>query len=188
MNIGERIQRYRKEAGLSQEQLAARLSVSRQAVSKWETGESLPDLAKVVQMSELFGVSTDALLKGETPAEPAEAAPSAAPPAKAGRRRVGLLATGAALTGLGGAGVLVLWLLSTILRSTTLVEVKYANGMVEYVPQVAYELGAFLNTYHLEALFTLCWVLLAAGAILLLWRKWKLRKDDKPSISSEWGE
>ena len=91
MRIGERIQRYRKQAGLSQEQLAAQLSVSRQAVSKWETGESMPDLAKVVQMSELFGVSTDALLKGETPPEPADASP-AAPLENSARRRVGLLA------------------------------------------------------------------------------------------------
>ena len=79
MTIGERIAQFRKDAGLSQEQLAERLGVSRQSVSKWETGGVTPDLDKVLAMSELFGVSTDALLKDapaqasaeETPAEEA---------------------------------------------------------------------------------------------------------------------
>ena len=61
--IGERIAQFRKDAGLSQEQLAERLGVSRQSVSKWESGGVMPDLDKVLAMSELFGVSTDALLK-----------------------------------------------------------------------------------------------------------------------------
>mgnify|MGYP000241457149 FL=1 len=64
MHIGERIQKLRKDAGLSQEQLGERLGVSRQAVSKWETGESLPELDKIVQMAEIFGVTTDELLRG----------------------------------------------------------------------------------------------------------------------------
>lgn len=55
----------RKKAGWSQEELAARLNVSRQSVSKWEGAQSIPDMDKVVQMSRLFGVTTDFLLKDE---------------------------------------------------------------------------------------------------------------------------
>ncbi len=67
MTIEERIQELRKGKGLSQEQLAEVLGVSRQAVSKWEAGQSLPEIEKLISMSALFKVSTDYILKGETP-------------------------------------------------------------------------------------------------------------------------
>ncbi len=51
--LGEKIQRLRKEKGLSQEQLAAQLTISRQAISKWELGESMPDTENIVQLSKL---------------------------------------------------------------------------------------------------------------------------------------
>ena len=63
MTLGEKIQRLRKSKGLSQEQVAAQITVSRQAISKWELGEAMPDTDNVVQLSEIFGVSTDYLLK-----------------------------------------------------------------------------------------------------------------------------
>ena len=65
MNLSERITEQRRIRGWSQEELAYRLGVSRQAVSKWETSQSTPDLERIIQMSELFGVTTDWLLKGE---------------------------------------------------------------------------------------------------------------------------
>ena len=63
MIISEKIMSLRKEAGWSQEELADKLDVSRQSVSKWESSQSIPDMDKIVKMSELFGVSTDYLLK-----------------------------------------------------------------------------------------------------------------------------
>ena len=69
MILAEKIVKLRKEQGWSQEDLAMRLGVSRQSVSKWESMASLPDLDKIVNMSELFGVSTDYLLKDEAPPE-----------------------------------------------------------------------------------------------------------------------
>lgn len=65
MKLGEKLQKLRKRSGLSQEQLAARLTVSRQAVSKWELDETVPDTENVVQLSRLFGVSCDYLLREE---------------------------------------------------------------------------------------------------------------------------
>ena len=64
MTVGERIQQLRKAAGLSQEQLAEQLDVSRQSVSKWELNDAAPEIPKIIALSELFGVSTDELLKG----------------------------------------------------------------------------------------------------------------------------
>ena len=63
--IGNKIQSCRKRAGLSQEALARELGISRQAVSRWETGEAIPDTEKVIQLSRLFQVSTDYLLLDE---------------------------------------------------------------------------------------------------------------------------
>ena len=74
MTFGEKLHRLRRERGLSREALAAELGVSRQAVSRWELGEVVPDTANVLAVSRIFGVSTDYLLldecdlEGQTPA------------------------------------------------------------------------------------------------------------------------
>ena len=75
MSFQENLIRARKARGMTQEELAAKLNVSRQAVSKWETGESLPDLYKLAALADELGVSTDELcgrepaaLCGEVPA------------------------------------------------------------------------------------------------------------------------
>lgn len=73
MSISETIQQLRKSVGFSQEQLAEKLGVSRQAVSKWESGVSTPDIEKIVLMSELFAVSTDYIIKGDEMAKANEA-------------------------------------------------------------------------------------------------------------------
>ena len=65
MILADKIISLRKKAGWSQEELASQLGVTRQSVSKWEGAQSVPDMDKVVQMSRLFGVSTDYLLKDE---------------------------------------------------------------------------------------------------------------------------
>lgn len=63
MKLEEKIIRLRKQKGWSQEELAYQLGVSRQAISKWESGASIPDIDKIIFLSELFNVSTDYLLK-----------------------------------------------------------------------------------------------------------------------------
>ena len=72
MGIGDRIQNLRKARGISQEELAVKAGVSRQAVSKWESGQSTPDIEKVIFLSDYFGTTTDYLLKGITPAKECE--------------------------------------------------------------------------------------------------------------------
>lgn len=67
MNMADRIQYLRKTKGISQEELADKVGVSRQAVSKWESEQSTPDLEKIIIMSEYFKVTTDYILKGIEP-------------------------------------------------------------------------------------------------------------------------
>ena len=102
MILADKIIRLRKKNGWSQEELADKLQVSRQAVSKWETGESLPDTDKLLPLSRMLEVSVDALLREEgDPAFPA--ADSARGEAADSRGN----AAGAVGTGLLIAGLLV---------------------------------------------------------------------------------
>ncbi|WP_300134886.1 helix-turn-helix transcriptional regulator [uncultured Oscillibacter sp.] len=113
MTIGEKIALRRRTAGLSQEALAAQLGVSRQAVSRWETDESLPDTEKIAQLCRIFGVSADDLLLDKPP----ETSASARPPLPLCRRLfwhvylwMGAIGVLMALAGLIGA---IFWALRT---------------------------------------------------------------------------
>lgn len=113
MTIGEKIALRRRTAGLSQEALAAQLGVSRQAVSRWETDESLPDTEKISQLCRIFGVSADDLLLDKPP----ETSASARPPLPLWRRWfrhvylwMGAIGVLMALAGLIGA---IFWALRT---------------------------------------------------------------------------
>ena len=67
MDIGAKIRDARVKSGLTQEQAAEALSVSRQTISNWETGKTYPDIVSVVRMSDLYDISLDRLLKEERP-------------------------------------------------------------------------------------------------------------------------
>ena len=108
MTLGENIVRLRTRKNWSQGDLADALDVSRQSVSKWETDASIPELDKLLRLSELFGVTLDALVRGEDAPKSEIPAPSNAPasftpqaaPEREKRRTVAgtiLLCTGAAL-------------------------------------------------------------------------------------------
>ena len=65
MILADKIIELRKKNGWSQEDLAEKLEVSRQSISKWESAQSIPDMNKILKLSEVFSVSTDYLLKDE---------------------------------------------------------------------------------------------------------------------------
>ena len=87
MTLGEKLQLLRRSRGLSQEQLASELEVSRQAVSKWECGDSAPDLDKLRAICTYFGVTTDYLIwENEEDAPSGAAEPAPAKPESAEKR------------------------------------------------------------------------------------------------------
>ena len=96
MTFGEKLQKLRQKEGMSQDALAERLDVSRQAVSRWERDETMPETDKVVALADLFGVTTDYLLRQGAEEEPQAAQPAAAAPHKDSGRdileRLGYLA------------------------------------------------------------------------------------------------
>ena len=67
MNLGERLFELRKAKNLTQDEVAEKLNVTRQTVSKWETNQSTPDFDKILPLCELYEISTEELLKGEKP-------------------------------------------------------------------------------------------------------------------------
>ena len=73
--LSERIYKFRRKSGLSQEQLAEKIGVSRQAISKWESGTSTPELEKLLALSECFHITLDELVKEETANQEASEAP-----------------------------------------------------------------------------------------------------------------
>lgn len=101
MTFGARLQELRLRHGMSQDALADKLGVSRQAVSKWERDEATPDLDKIIKLSELYGISLDALLKGES--QPAKTQQMPPHPHKADWNRI--LTWG----GLLGGSAMVVW-------------------------------------------------------------------------------
>ena len=72
MDIGEKLFELRKGKGLSQEEVAEKLNVTRQTVSKWETNQSTPDFDKIMPICELYGITTEELLTGKKPEEKTE--------------------------------------------------------------------------------------------------------------------
>ena len=119
MTLGEHICQYRVQRRLSQQEVAEKLEVSRQSVSKWETDGAVPELDKLVKLCELFEVSLDELVRGEKPKpEGAEDGPPAPPPVievRAAREQVPVwLVLGCVLLAAGLLGFLILMAFSNI--------------------------------------------------------------------------
>ena len=111
MTLGNRLQRLRQRQGLSQDALAEKLGVSRQAVSKWERDEAVPEVEKLLRLSELYGVSLDELVKGDATQSAPQAesqGESQAEPA-ASRRERPVWEESLQWGGLLGGGALLLW-------------------------------------------------------------------------------
>ena len=159
MTMGEKLQLLRKSRGLSQEQLAAELDVSRQAISKWECGDSTPDLDKLRAICTYFGVTTDHLIW-----ENQEDAPKAAVPAKerAARGRNEVFSN-ALLSALLLAGIAALW---------SSLRISFANdAMVHIILAVAAIAAAILSmTAWKQRGRVIAPLIAATGAVLALSR------------------
>lgn len=119
MNVSDRIQALRKAKGMSQEGLADQIGVSRQTVSKWESEQSLPDLEKIILLSEYFEVTTDYLLKG---IEPKPDDPGRLPDARI------FAATGTALNFIGLTAAVMVWIEEQIASATAIGLIIMAVG------------------------------------------------------------
>ncbi len=109
MNLGENIYRLRTERNLSQGDLAEALDVSRQSVSKWENNAAVPELDKLIRLSQIFGITLDELTEQAPPTPPVTPATPVARPQLELRQIIGLL-----LLGLGALTFLVYIILEIV--------------------------------------------------------------------------
>lgn len=90
MNIAERLQELRKKAGYSQEQVAEMLGISRQAISKWESGQGNPEIDNVIKLTEIYHVSADYILLGQE-SNPIVSTPEKKRLSKEARKAIGII-------------------------------------------------------------------------------------------------
>ena len=150
MTLSEKLYTLRKKSGLSQEQLAEQLSVSRQAISKWESGQSVPESDKLIVISNYFKVSLDYLLKEESEPPITTKDPDADTSMQTNDRTRWLLGI---ITCVGGILCLIVWGLLSILNSVASDQLS-ESSMIQIDGN-----GIFL---------ILCLVAIIVGAVLLL--------------------
>ena len=183
MKLSDNIVQMRKALGLSQEQLAEQLGVSRQSISKWETGQSAPELDKLMALSRVFGVSTDALL-GNPQAEGSSTQTEApAPMAEYIRanflRR--LLTIGWVTSLVGILALIVEWISLYFIRNAT-VEVNAEKGMGFWSDVILYAQAPPMSyAFTVTTIVILAGFLLSAAAIAAIFApglfcRWKRKK------------
>lgn len=178
MKFGERLSGLRKSRGMSQEELASQISVSRQAISRWESGDTMPDAANIVRIGRLFGVATDYLLYDEYGVETGSEAQASAAELMAGSpggskckdkhaSRIWIVVS-AILSSVGLLGLMVIWVLSTMIQSGFSSAVS--DGVnVWYTNDPFYSFSGFVQMYRLNALVGIFCLCLFAGLLIFVW-------------------
>ena len=161
MTFGEKLQGMRKARGWTQEELAGRISVSRQALSKWEQNAAMPDTENVLQISKLFGVSTDYLLYDEYESD------DDIPAVKEKSDSIGAI-----LSLLSAAGLFIMAVEGSLGTYT----VSYAMPKGAGDGLVKSGVPAYLEINNLEWLFILCIVLFFVGILIALLPKIRSRQ------------
>ena len=157
MTLGEKILLLRKQNSMTQEQLAERLAITRQTVSKWELEESEPDITYLIQLSDIFQVTTDYLIKDALNTSLASDLPSEKEPTLQGKAKTW---TGSIFTIIGVFGVLTFWVLSIVRPA------EYGTTIGgEFTVYTG--LQGFLRTWNAVGLFWFVVVIGAIGVILL---------------------
>lgn len=165
MKLNEKILMLRKKQGLSQEEMADRLNVSRQAVSRWEVGSAQPDASNVLQLSKLFGVTADYLLNEEYESD--RDVPIVRRTESRSKAQLQKIA-GICLGAFSLLGNFIIYIISRMVPVMVPV-VTWVNGKRMYTwnsTHTDYSYYYFVKEHNLEFLTILFWLMLAAGLIL----------------------
>lgn len=163
MTFGEKLTHLRKREGMSQEDLAAQVGISRQTVSRWELGTAMPDSSNLLAISRLFRVSADYLLYEELEQENASAIHEQAEAGPKERRDWLRKLAGAVTLAVSALGLLLLGILSSVFPAA----VSEAPVGRDWV-HIYTGLAGFLKFHRLEWLLALCLLAAALGVGLLL--------------------
>lgn len=133
MTIADRIQSLRKTKGISQEELADQIGVSRQAISKWESDQSCPEIDKIILLSDYFGVTTDYLLKGIETESDAGDKPDVPEESREGAKITKIYAAaGTAINFMGLIGAIRIWIEKQTPTSVAIGVILMALGCFMY--------------------------------------------------------
>ena len=150
MTFGDKLQFLRKTKGISQEQLASQLEISRQAISKWENNSSIPDVENIMKLSNIFEVSTDYLLKSEVEISKLDMKNNS----NQGKLKISSL--GSIFIILGFIGVFIMGILSAI-RPVSIIGDRNISGF-----------PAYLISNEIVWLFALCLLTFVGGLLIFL--------------------
>lgn len=179
MRLADKILYLRKKQGMSQEVLAEKLNVSRQAVSRWEMGTALPDASNLLQLSKLFSVSADFLLNDEYEAGDAaptnqentcpagEPVPSTLQTASTPNGKIRKIA-GLCIAAAGLLGNFIIYCISRMVKVMIPIESTSPTGETWYgwsSSHTGYSYKYFIQDRHLEFLIILFWLLVIIGLL-----------------------
>jgi len=166
MKLSDKILKLRKQSGMSQEELAEKLNVSRQAISRWEVGSAQPDASNVLQLSKLFGVTADYLLNDDYESDhdvPVVKNTEAA--AKSKIKKVVGICAGA----FGLLGNFILYIMSRFIK-VMIPRPVYDDGEIifyEFSSELTgYSYKYFIQEHNLEFLVAVFWALVVAGLLV----------------------
>jgi len=175
MNLSDKILKLRKSNDLSQEELAEKLNVSRQAISRWEMGSSQPDGSNILQLSKLFGVTSDYLLNDEYESD--YDVPVVKETKKAGNIKIKRI-IGLCISGVGFLGNFVIYIISRMVK-VVIPRITYSEtGEKWYTWSNEFKGNSykyFIQEYSLELLTTIFWFIAISGLILAFVKKEKLK-------------
>lgn len=183
MTLPEKILRLRKQSGMSQEELAQKLEVSRQAVSRWEVGSAQPDASNILQLSRLFGVTADYLLNDDYESDrDLPAVRNTETTAKWRMKRI-ILGYAAAM---GLLGNFIIYILSRAIE-VAVPRVRVENGVKTYTwnaDLTGRSFKYFVQEYDLQLLVWAFWIIFAAGLIGLVLSSGRVRALILPRLKA----
>lgn len=183
MTLPEKILRLRKQSGMSQEELAQKLEVSRQAVSRWEVGSAQPDASNILQLSRLFGVTADYLLNDDYESD--RDLPAVRNTETAAKWRMKRIILGYAAA-MGLLGNFIIYILSRAIE-VAVPRVRVENGVKTYTwnaDLTGRSFKYFVQEYDLQLLVWAFWILFAAGLIELVLSSGRVRALILPRLKA----
>lgn len=174
MKLSDKILKLRKQSGMSQEELAEKMNVSRQAISRWEVGSAQPDASNVLQLSKLFGVTADYLLNDDYESD--HDVPVVKNAEVAARNKIKKVA-GICAGAFGLLGNFILYIMSRFIKAM-IPRPVYDDGEIifyEFSSELTgYSYKYFIQEHNLELLVAVFWVLVVAGIVVAFVSKDKL--------------
>ena len=172
MKLSDKILSLRKHHGMSQEDLAGELNVSRQAVSRWEVGSAQPDASNVLQLSKLFGVTADYLLNDNYESD--QDVPAVKNMGISARNTIKKMVA-LCVSAFGLFGNFTIYILSRFINVIIpyITYDKDGNKWYNYGKLTGHSYKYFIQAYSLEFLTAIFWILFAAGLIVAFvnWKK-----------------